>query len=219
MNGLNRIFISIKSQIDRVVGEFENHEALAAVALEELQEVARKTRLHLHRVGKMSEQYAKQLQEQQEQARLWSKRAVKIRPDDGAKALQCVRRLRQAQRHIATLEQQYRESTEQEAQLRDDLNAIQEQLLILNNKKEILSARQNRAAIRDTLLNNRGNPMNQAHSIFERWEGAVVSEAFSLPEINDSDSLADSFEREEDELILQKMLDELTRSTLSDTDS
>ncbi len=70
MNNLKRIFVSIKSQIDHVADEFENHEALAGVAIEDLQEIASKTRLHLHRVSKMSEQYQKQLSDQQEQAKL-----------------------------------------------------------------------------------------------------------------------------------------------------
>ena len=56
MNSLKRIFVSIKSQIDHVADEFENHEALATAAIQDLQELSRKTRLHLHRVSKMSEQ-------------------------------------------------------------------------------------------------------------------------------------------------------------------
>ena len=113
MNNLKRIFVSIKSQIDHVADEFENHEALAGVAIEDLQEIASKTRLHLHRVSKMSEQYQQQLVDQQEQAQLWSERAITSRKKDEQKALQCVKRLRQVQQQIKSLEQQCQESTAQ----------------------------------------------------------------------------------------------------------
>lgn len=75
MNSLKRIFLSLKGQIDHVADEFENHEALASAALQDLQAIASKTRLHLHRVSKMSEQYQQQLAKQQEQVYLWSERA------------------------------------------------------------------------------------------------------------------------------------------------
>lgn len=216
MNSLKRIFVSIKSQIDHVADEVENHEALASAAIHDLQEIARTTRLHLHRVSNMSAHYQQQSQTLQEQARLWSQRAIKASREDEQKALQCVRRMRQAQQQSGVLEQQYQESTAQEAKIRADLNAIQEQLMKLKNKKEILAARQNRASIQDALSARQDSPVQDAHNIFERWEGAVVSEEFTVPESTGSDSFADQFEREEDELDLKKMLDELTRSAASD---
>lgn len=215
MNSFKRLFVSIKSQIDHVADEFENHEALAETAIHDLQEIARKTRLHLHRVDKMTEQYQKQLHEQQEQARLWSERALKVKRQDEPKALQCVRRLRQAQRQSHALEQQIQEAKTQAAKIRDDLSAIQEQLLALKNKKEILAARQNRANIQDVLLDRQANPLRDAQSIFDRWEGSVVSSEFDLPETIDSDIFAEQFEQEEDERALKMMLDELEKTDSS----
>lgn len=210
MNSFKRLFVCIKSQIDHVADEFENHEAVAGAAIEDLRALASKTRLHLHRVGKMTEHYQKQLLVQQEQARLWSERAIKVRQDDEQKALQCVKRLRDTQRQIAALEQQYQDSSAQEAKIRDDLNAIQEQLQMLKNKKEILSARQNRTSVQETLLNRRGTPLQEARSIFERWEDSVVSAEFDAPDRIETDRFASAFEQEEDELALKMILDELT---------
>lgn len=210
MNSLKRIFVSLKGQIDHVADEFENHEALAGAAIQDLQAIASKTRLHLHRVSKMSEQYQQQLAEQQEQARLWSERAVKVRVEDEQKALQCVKRLRLAQQQMNLLDQQYQQSTAQEAKVRDDLNIISEQLLVLKNKKEILAARQNRAGIQ---REHQGDSMLDVQSVFARWEGAVVSTEYEVPDaIVDTDNFANEFEQEEDQLALKMMLDELTES-------
>jgi len=214
MNNLKRIFISLRSQIDHVADEFENHEALAGVAIEDLQEIASKTRLHLHRVSKMSGQYQQQLVEQQQQASLWSERAIKVRQEDEQKALQCVKRLRQVQQQIKSLELQCQESTAQEEKIRADLEQIQEQMQSLRSKKEILSARQNRANIQETLGNNHVGSLQEVQNVFQRWEGSVVSSEFSAPEpIVDNDSFAKPFEQEEDQLALKMMLDELTEQS------
>lgn len=211
MNSLKRIFVSIKGQIDHVADEFENHEALAGAAISDLQAVATKTRLHLHRISKLSEQYQKQLSEQQEQARLWSERAVKARQSDEQKALQCVKRLRQVQQYMSSLEQQCQESAAQEIKIRADLEAIQAQLQALRNKKEILAARQNRASVQGALQDYQGIYGQDVQSVFDRWEGAVVSSEFDAPEtFVDTDYLAQEFAQEEDDLALKMMLDELT---------
>ncbi len=211
MNNLKRIFVSIKSQIDHVADEFENHEALAGVAIEDLQEIASKTRLHLHRVSKMSEQYQQQLSDQQEQEKLWSERAIKTRQEDEQKALQCVKRLRQVQQQIKSLEQQCQESTAQEEKIRADIELIQDQLQSLKNQKEILAARQNRASIQDSLGDNQNNSLQEVQGVFQRWEGSVVSSEFSVPDQSvDNDTFAQPFEQEEDELALKIMLDQLT---------
>ena len=64
-------------------------------------------------------------------------------------------------------------------------------------------------------MDNRGNSLQDAENIFERWEGSVVSAEFETPEPVDSDSFASEFEQEEDELELKAMLDELTEADKS----
>ena len=210
MHSLKRIFVSIKSQIDHVADEFENHEALAGAAIEDLLALQQKTRLHLHRITKLTGNYQEKINQEREQARLWSERAVKVRRQDEAKALQCVKRLRASQQQIALLEQQHAQTNTQESKIRNDLQTIEAQLLILKNKKEILSARQNRNSLQGALQDSQGSSLREAQNIFERWEGNVAmaeTESFSLAE---QDNLAQAFEQEEDELSLRLLLDELT---------
>jgi phage shock protein A len=211
MNSLKRLYISIKGQVDQVADEFENHEALAGVAIQDLQAIASQTRLHLHRISKMTEQYQKQLNEQKEQEALWASRAIKAKKQDEQKALQCVKRLVQTKKQISLLERQQQESAEQENKIRDDLNALQEQLQILKNKKEILAARQNRSHLQEALQDGQSNPLNDVQHVFDRWEGRVVSAEYDTP-AKTSDTLLNSFEQEEETEALQKMLDELTES-------
>ncbi len=210
MNSLKRIIISLKSQIDHVADDFENHEALAAAAIQDLQGLASKTRLHLHRIRTMSDNYQKQLQQQHEDAELWSNRAIKTKQSDQQKALQCVKRLRHTQKQISFLEQKYQECVSQEEKIRTDLEMIQEQLLNLKNKKEILAARQNRQGVQKLFQDKRTHTLQDAENLFQRWEESVVSGGYEPPDYYaDSDPLASTFEQEEEEQQLRKMLNEL----------
>ncbi len=209
MNSLKRIFISVKGQIDHAADEFENHEALAGVAIQDLQSIASKTRLHLHRISKMTEQYQKQLEDQKQQQELWTARAIKAKKQDEQKALQCIKRLCQTKKQITLLEQQHEQSTQQENKIREDLNSIQEQLLILKNKKEMLAVRQTRTHLQNSIQDNKENSLDNVQQVFDRWEGRIVSEEYDVP-TEMSDTLSSSFEQEEETLALKMMLDELT---------
>jgi len=214
MNSLKRIFISVKGQIDHAADEFENHEALAGVAIQDLQSIASKTRLHLHRISKMTEQYQKQLDDQKQQQELWTARAIKAKKQDEQKALQCVKRLCQTKKQISLLEQQHEASTQQENKIREDLNTIQEQLLVLKNKKEMLAVRQTRTQLQNSIQDNKENSLDNVQQVFDRWEGRIVSEEYDVP-ADMSDTLSSSFEQEEETLALKMMLDELTDSSNS----
>ncbi len=211
MNSLKRLYISIKGQIDHAADEFENHEALAAVAIQDLQAIASKTKLHLHRVSKMTEQYQKQLDELSQQQAQWASRAIRAKDHDEQKALQCVKRLQQTKKQISLLEQQHEASTQQENKIRDDLNVIQEQLLVLNNKKQMLVARQNRTHLQEAIQDNQLNSVDNVQQVFDRWEGQVVTAEYDAP-VSPVDSLQDTFEQEEEALALKMMLDELSES-------
>ncbi len=211
MNSLKRLYISIKGQIDHAADDFENHEALATVAIKDLQAIASKTRLQLHRICKMIEQYQHQLAEKKQQESLWTARAIKAKKQDEAKALECVKRLRQTQKQITLLEQQHEESAKQETKIQADLNMIEEQLLISKNKKEMLSVRQNRSHLQSVIQNNQFNSLDNVQQVFDRWEGRVVSAECEIPSPPE-DSLKNSFEQEEDALELKMMLDELSES-------
>ena len=159
-------------------------------------------------MSKLTEHYNKQLEEQQEQEKRWSERAIKSKQEDQQKALQCVKRMRQAQQQITLFKQQYLQSKAQEEKIITNLNKIQDQLQLIRNKKEILSARQNRSVVQNSLQNSK-SPLQEVDNLFDRWEGAVVSSEHDLPDYSEPDSLANAFEKEEDDLELTMMLDEL----------
>ena len=209
MSNIKKIFISIKSQIDSIADDFENHEALAEAAIKDLQQLAVTTRHHGYRVSKMVKQYKEQLNELETEATVWSERAIKVRDDDEQKALQCVKRLRSVKQQIEQINKQLHASENQEASIKNDQNAINEQLLQLKTKKEMLAARQNRSHLQKTI--QEGSVSNiDIQGVFDRWEGSVVGNEYQTYE--EIDPLSSTFEKQEDELELKLMLDELNNS-------
>lgn len=209
MNTLKRMFISLKAQIDNVADEFENHEALAGAAIKDLEAVGRKTRVHLHKVHNMVQQYQQQLDDLAEQETLWTQRALKMRDEDEQKALQCVKRLRTVREQIKHVEKLHQQSQTQESKIQADLNHIQNQLQNIKNKKELLTARQNRVHVEKTLYEQKEDG-NDVDDIFARWENSVIGNEYQYSETTTEDEFAATFEKDEDEQELKILLDELT---------
>lgn len=209
MNTFKRMFVSLKAQIDHVADEFENHEALAGAAIKDLEALGRKTRVHLHKVHNMVLQYKRQLDDLKEQEKLWTQRALKVRGEDEKKALQCVKRLQGVRGQIRHVEKLYQQGQTQESKVQEDLNHIQAQLQNLKNKKELLTARQNRVHVEKTLHEQKLDG-DDVDDIFARWENSVVGNEYQYSEISAEDELAADFEKDENEEELKMLLDELS---------
>ncbi|MBK8815671.1 MAG: hypothetical protein IPN42_09300 [Methylococcaceae bacterium] len=209
MNSLKRIFFTLKAQLDDVADDFENHEAVAGVAIKELETYQGKTRIHQHRLQEMIQQFESKLVDLNNQAETWSARAVKSKDQDEAKALECVKRLLQVQKQIKAIEPELAKAKEQFGQCHQDLTDIQAQLHALYTQKEVLSARQNRIQLQSSLRTEQINPVNGAQAIFKRWEQSVIGAELTgtIPPIKDS--FADEFVQEESALELKMLLAEL----------
>lgn len=210
MHGLKRIFFTLKAQLDHIADDIENHEAVAEVAIKELETYQTKVRMHRHRLQQMVGEFETRQAELRKEADLWTARAVKSKGQDEIKALECVRRMLQAQRQAKEIDPQLAKTRQQVDQLSQDLADIQAQLQALATQKEVLAARQNRIQIQAGLRPGDANPTAGAQAVFKRWEQSVVGAELSgsLPAVKDD--FADAFVQEESELELKMLLDELT---------
>lgn len=213
MNSLKRLFISLKSQVDVIVDDFENHEAVAGVAIKDLEEWRGKTRIHQHRLQTMVGQFEATLAELHKEAETWAARAVKTQATDQQKALECVKRMVSTQQQIKTLEAQLQTAQSQHAQLAADLNAVQTRLYTLTTQKAVFAARQNRLHLQASLKNGDGNPLAEAQRVFNRWEEAITGAECGHPDPISQDPFADAFAQAEETLELNRILAELAAKT------
>ncbi len=215
MNTFKRIIVSMKSCIDHVADDFENHEALADEAIKEVQDLISKTRWHLHRVQKMAEQHHKNQQEQQEQADLWTERAIRVNNEAPQKALQCVKRHREAQQQAKIVSQHYQQCLAQQEKVQNDLTHLQNTLQELKNKKTLFAARHNRTGIQNQLGTTGLDILTEVNGVFERWESRLASQEIDVPDMALQDELATEFAKEEDEKELQQLLQTLVKQNIA----
>ena len=206
MHSIRKILISLKTQMNNVVDDFENHEALAALAIEEIERIGRSSRIQLNRVRNRIGEIEKQIDEQKESAEKWSERAVRLEPNDTEAALNCVKRMKEAEKQIGILEREHRKTVAQESRISRDLSRISEQLAEMKTRRENLISRQNIAKASGNAVGDRHHPAREANAIFERWESRVVGDEFDIPAEEPHDAFADRFEKEEQEEDLKATL-------------
>lgn len=217
MSSFKRIFLSLKSQIDSVADEFENHEALAGAAIKDLTAIGAKTRVQKHRIDQMVANQEHTIAELRKQANLWTQRALQSRETDEQRALECTRRLRMTHEKIERQEKQLGDSRSLQVRVSADLTKIQEKLSYLKEQKEMLAARENRVRVGTTLDKHQTAWRGDAEDVFERWENTLVGNEFVNSDAPDEDTLDREFVEQEDELELKEMLDSLSGQDHKDT--
>ncbi len=217
MSSIKRIFLSLKSQIDSVADEFENHEALAGAAIKDLTAIGAKTRVQKHRIDQMVANHEQKIAELGKQADLWAQRALQSRDKDEQRALECTRRLRVTREKIERHEKQLSDSRKLQARVSTDVAKIQEKLAHLKEQKEMLAARENRVRVGATLKQQQTAWRSDVEDVFERWESTVVGSEFTSNDIPNEDPLDREFIEQEDEFELKEMLDSLAGEDKKDT--
>lgn len=206
MNFVKRWTASIASSFDWVISQVENHEALVSAAIREMQTAGAKAKVQLDRVRRDGDRMTQRIGELQELETVWAERAVRVAPEDKDRALECLRRRREAQRELQAVEQQQAEHRRVQEQLTNDLKLIEERINELRRKKNTLSARQYRAeAMKAGQLSELGI-IGEIDEIFDRWEMKLgVYESFSDKE----DRFAEEFATVENRVQLEAELEQL----------
>ncbi len=93
MNTVKRLFVSFKHQIDSVAADLEDHQALVATAIEELDTAGADTKIQLNQLRNQIHSDQQKQKSVADEAALWADRAVQVREQDEAKALDCVKRM------------------------------------------------------------------------------------------------------------------------------
>lgn len=209
MQLFKRIIIQLKTQMNQVVDDFENHQALAAIAIEEIENIGRNSRIQLNRVRNRITEIEKRIGDLKLDVEKWAERAVKLESHSPEDALTCVKRIKQVEKEIEILSRQHEDSLKQEKKIASDLSQICEQLAQMKSKRENLIARENLAQASGRTLGACRNSAGDANAIFERWENRVIGEEFELPPEDFSDSFAEGLEQAEYEAELKARLQSL----------
>ncbi|MGZ5278781.1 MAG: PspA/IM30 family protein [Pseudobdellovibrionaceae bacterium] len=211
MNTLKRISASISAQINSMVDQIENHEAVANMALHDIREALMQAKFQIRRVQNEQASFEQRLKEMRKEEERWTERALHSQNENHERAIECVRRLKKTRDEIATLGQQLTEHGNLERQLTEDVRRIENKFEDLKRKRNLLVARESRSQALSAVADHENSI--QLGSVFERWEKKVLrNEVEGESILEPADSFASEYNTQEERLGLEALLEELNKS-------
>lgn len=211
MKTLKRITSGIFARFERVVGELENHDALALAAITEAEQLAAKAKAQLWQVKRDGATMQKKLDDLSQQAALWEDRARRSRSVDEERALECVRRWKRYMEQRGRIDEQLRSHRKLEKQLEVELSTVEEKIASLRQQRNMMRTRESRAEAFRITQGVESSFASDIDNIFERWESRLIVAEQGRAEMNSftDDSFEDSFTSEEEKRELRRLLDSL----------
>lgn len=207
---------ALVSRVDWMAAQVENQEALVNSAIREAQQATAKAKVQLARVHGDGNKLRNRLEEEQQAEQRWRDRARSCAEEDEAKALECLRRSKQAGKQAGQLKGRIEEHQRVEHQLQADVQTLQERLAELVEKRNLMRTRESRASAMKT-VSEVMVPMNDGlDDIFERWDTRITEAEIISSCCEQSDPLDSDFVTAEEEDALRAELEELKNNSRDD---
>jgi phage shock protein A len=192
MSVIKRLSATLVSNIDRVVGEIENNDAVIQATLAELRRKVATAKVRLAQVHRQEANLNRQIQQRREEEQLWGERALEAASTDEAKALECVRRRLQSRRQAEKLEQGQQHYQLTAEKLARGVQEGEERLAEMGQKHTLMRARQSTAEALHAANQGGDESLQQVEDSFDRWEVKILQEEM----MGESDDLLDPLDRE-----------------------
>ncbi len=214
MKIFKKLAVSVNSHVDTMANRFENREALSLSYIKEYEKVVAKSKVKLAQMDNEVKRLTKEVKKYQDDIELWAERAKKIHMTDQNKALECVSRMKTAQKKQETVESDLQEAQALRTSMFNDVELVHEKLKTLKRKHQNLSGRQVCADAVHAIQRVDTDFHHEIDELYTRWETDVVATELHhnhLP--TEGDPLADEFDSLEEKQDLQKSLDDLIASS------
>ena len=191
MNRMKRWSMSVTSWVDGMLAQVENHEATVGAAITQVRKSTAEARVRLRRVERDRDRLRQTLQREEESVITWRERAKAS--SDEETALECLRRHKAAERRVSALKERRAEQERAHKALRDGIAKLNGRLGELNERRNVMRARQSRAeAVQG--MSAATNPIGDLEDVFDRWDARVGEIEIAA----DVDDPIDTFEAELD---------------------
>lgn len=208
MSALRKYFHTLSSSLDGFVGRFENHEALVAAAIAEMQKANAKMYVQINFVRTDAKKLEQRLLELRDSEQKWQDRALRTAEQDRNKALECLRRKKLVEIEKRQTEGQIMEQSVVIEKLEAEAKKIELRLQDLKRKKNTLTAKQFQAQAFGHYLEGQESFRTDVEDVLERWERNVAT-AHVYESRTDEDSFEAVFLSEEQRIELDQELNEL----------
>ncbi|MEO1171747.1 MAG: PspA/IM30 family protein [Myxococcota bacterium] len=208
MNRWKRWSVSIRTRLDDVIGQIENHEAVVDEVIRDVHRAAARARVQLRRVQRDGSSLRTRLADERRTAREWRDRAARLDSEDESRALECLRRAKRAERSATELEQRRDEHERAEKQLTSDVRAIESRLSALRERRNLMQTRQSRAEA-VSVVHAPDDTLCTLDDVFDRWDSRITEMEIVTGHGAPVDSFEDEFVSAEEEAELRAELQEL----------
>lgn len=204
MSIFKRLSATVVSNIDRVVGEIENNDAVIQASLAELRRKIAAAKVRLAHVHRQQDRLTRQIQKRRDDEQRWGERAVDAAKTDEARALECVSHRQQCRIQAERLEEGLQHYQQTAAKLAQGVQEGEQRLAEMGQKHTLMRARQSTAEAL-YLANLAGDEsLNQMEDSFDRWEIKILQEEMAV----DSEQALTPLDREFSEVENEQALRE-----------
>jgi phage shock protein A len=211
MATLKRWTHGVLGTIDAMIVQVENHEGQVTTAIRELGRWVAKAKVQLKRVQRDGESLRISRDRELEARDRWRARAAR-EPDDG-RALECLRRARQSDRHLERLETRLVEHRRGEQQLCRDVAELERRMRELTEQRNRMTTRQARAEAMAVVQAADAGLDGGLEDVFERWDTHLTTTEYETGCTDQPfDDLEEGFRTEEEDAELTEELAELRRN-------
>lgn len=208
MSFIKRISTTISAQIDQVLGDIENHEALIKAAIQEQRKKYAAAKVQLARLQGDEQQLKQRVAELTLKSQQWQQRALREAAEHEDKALYCLQQKQNVDTEIQRLQhmqQDYAKAIQQmQASMQQCLQALQQ----AEQQQQLMKARQTSA---DAITVIDGLDNQQQHTMQEtmrRWETKILTQELT----NESLSLQPELDTQEQMYIAEEQQDDLKQA-------
>jgi len=202
MSIFKRLSATLVSQIDQVVGEIENHDAVVKATLQDMSRQIAEAKIRLSQVYSEQEKIQQQIKQQQENIERWKQRAIETAKQDQSKALECINKRRQCQLQAEKLQQTLNHYNHSSEKLANDIQTSEQRMAELKHKHTLMRARQSTSQALKSSNEVNSTDQQLMEETFTRWETNIVQDEL----INQEQPLMEPIEKE---FLLQEQHHEL----------
>ena len=142
MSFFKRITTTVAANVDSAVASMENHDAVVEASLNEMRRASAKAKARLNRVTNDGIRLRRKFADLQTTEARWIERAKQYANDDEAKALECLRRKKDCERHLSSCEETIAQHAELESRLNLSIEKIDKRYQDLEQTRTMMRTHQ-----------------------------------------------------------------------------
>lgn len=216
MSVIKRLSTSLFAQIDHVVGELENHDALIKATINEQQKKLAYAKIQMARLHSNEQELKTKIAELSLLEKRWTQRAIENAASDESKALACLQRRSNIQVEISKLQLMQKDYQNSAKNMHNDINHCELALRSMIQKQELMRARQTSADVLQAINQMGGSNMSTLQNSFDRWEAKILHNEMMTNIHSEVDDLDSEFIQIEATEALQEQLKALIQSQKND---